>query len=211
MQLVDAQQARRVLDRLVGYKISPLLWKKVRRGLSAGRVQSVALRIIVDREREIEKFVPVEYWTIEAELSRKLATEVITFHAMLIGLTDGTKLDIHNQEEATEISDELKPASYSVTKVKTKKVTRQPAPPFITSTRKSNPERFFSTMTGSRYFCADTKAAASPWASEIRAVIQKHDGSLLSVGNPTSTLEELFLDIVRDSEARPGRRAQEKQ
>ena len=69
MQLVNAQQARRVLDRLVGYKISPLLWQKVRRGLSAGRVQSVALRIIVDREREIEKFVPVEYWTIEAELA----------------------------------------------------------------------------------------------------------------------------------------------
>jgi DNA topoisomerase-1 len=134
MQLVDAQQARRVLDRLVGYKISPLLWKKVRRGLSAGRVQSVALRIIVDREREIEKFVPVEYWTIEAELSKKLATEVITFRAMLIGLTDGTKLDIHNQEEATAIKDELEPASYRVIKVKTKKVSRQPAPPFITST-----------------------------------------------------------------------------
>ena len=71
MHLVDAQQARRVLDRLVGYKLSPLLWQKVRRGLSAGRVQSVALRIIVDREREIEKFVPEEYWVIEAELATK--------------------------------------------------------------------------------------------------------------------------------------------
>ena len=74
MQLVNAQQARRVLDRLVGYKISPLLWQKVRRGLSAGRVQSVALKIIVDREREIEKFVPVEYWTIEAELAKAAET-----------------------------------------------------------------------------------------------------------------------------------------
>jgi len=135
MQLVNAQQARRVLDRLVGYKLSPLLWQKVRRGLSAGRVQSVALRIIVDREREIEKFVPVEYWTIEAELAKKIpSAEVTAFRAMLIGLTDGTKIDIHTEEEATEIGDELKQASYKVIKVSTKKVTRQPAPPFITST-----------------------------------------------------------------------------
>ena len=135
MQLVNAQQARRVLDRLVGYKISPLLWKKVRRGLSAGRVQSVALWIIVDREREIEKFVPVEYWTIEAELTKKIpAAEVAAFRAMLVGLVDGKKLDIHSREEANEIGDELKQAGYSVIKVKTKKVTRQPAPPFITST-----------------------------------------------------------------------------
>ena len=135
MQLVNAQQARRVLDRLVGYKISPLLWQKVRRGLSAGRVQSVTLWIIVDREREIEKFVPIEYWTIEAELTKKIpAAEVAAFRAMLVGLIDGTRLDIHSQEEADEISDELKQASYKVIKVKTKKVTRQPAPPFITST-----------------------------------------------------------------------------
>ena len=132
MQLVNAQQARRILDRLVGYKISPLLWRKVRRGLSAGRVQSVALKIIVDREREIEKFIPVEYWTIEAELAKK--TEKTTFRAMLIGLVDGTKLELHNEEEATELSDELKQAGYKVLKVTTKKATRQPAPPFITST-----------------------------------------------------------------------------
>jgi DNA topoisomerase-1 len=132
MQLVNAQQARRILDRLVGYKLSPLLWKKVRKGLSAGRVQSVALRIIVDREREIEKFVPKEYWTIEAELTKK--AEEAAFRAMLVGLANGDKLDIHNQEDATEIKDELEQADYSVAKVTTKKVTRQPAPPFITST-----------------------------------------------------------------------------
>ncbi|GAI20048.1 unnamed protein product, partial [marine sediment metagenome] len=103
------------------------------RGLSAGRVQSVALRIIVDREREIEKFIPEEYWTIEAEL-RKKVPETAAFRATLVGLIDGTKLDIHNQKEATKICDELRPAAYNVTKVKTKKVTRQPAPPFITST-----------------------------------------------------------------------------
>ncbi|GAH32571.1 unnamed protein product, partial [marine sediment metagenome] len=116
------------------YKISPLLWQKVRRGLSAGRVQSVALRIIIDREREIQQFIPVEYWTIEAELTRKIPTDKeVTFRAMLVGRIDGTKLDIHNREEAAEISDELRPAGYSVIKVKTKKVTRPPAPPFITS------------------------------------------------------------------------------
>ncbi len=134
MQLVNAQQARRILDRLVGYKISPLLWRKIRGGLSAGRVQSVALRIIVDRERDIQAFIPVEYWTIEAELTKKIDAEVIVFRAMLIGLTDGTKLDIHSQEEAAEIKAELEEASYKVIKVSTRKVTRQPAPPFITST-----------------------------------------------------------------------------
>ncbi|MFC1951623.1 type I DNA topoisomerase [Chloroflexota bacterium] len=132
MQLVNAQQARRILDRLVGYKISPLLWRKVRKGLSAGRVQSVVLRIIVDRERDIEKFVPVEYWTIEAELTKK--AEERAFRATLVKFIDGTKLNIHNQEEATDITDELRQANYTVFKVSTKKVTRQPAPPFITST-----------------------------------------------------------------------------
>ncbi|MDP2931060.1 MAG: type I DNA topoisomerase, partial [Chloroflexota bacterium] len=133
MQLVDAQQARRILDRLVGYKISPLLWRKVRPGLSAGRVQSVAVRIIVDREREIEKFVPVEYWTIEAELS-KTAKAAAAFRATLVGLIEGGKLDIHNETQANDLASDLKDADYSVVKVGTKKLTRQPAPPFITST-----------------------------------------------------------------------------
>ena len=132
MQLVNAQQARRILDRLVGYKISPLLWQKVRRGLSAGRVQSVAVKIIVDREREIEKFIPVEYWTIEAELAR--AAGKASFRALLIGLADGTKLEIKNEEEATKVGEKLGKASYKVLKVATKKAARQPAPPFITST-----------------------------------------------------------------------------
>jgi DNA topoisomerase-1 len=132
IQLVNAQQARRILDRLVGYKLSPLLWKKIRKGLSAGRVQSVALRIIVDREREIEKFIPVEYWTIEAELTKK--DEEKAFRAMLIGLASGDKLDIHNEEEATGIKNELERADYTVSKVVIKKVTRQPSAPFITST-----------------------------------------------------------------------------
>ena len=143
MQLVSAQQARRILDRLVGYKLSPLLWRKVRKGLSAGRVQSVALRIIVDREREIEGFVPVEYWTIEAKLAKKKPVGIKPFRAMLVGLTDGTKLDINSQEEAEEIKEELEKAGYSIIKVKTKKVNRQPAPPFITSTLQQEAWRRF--------------------------------------------------------------------
>ena len=135
MQLVNAQQARRILDRLVGYKISPLLWRKVRKGLSAGRVQSVALKLIVDREREIQQFVSVEFWTIEAELSKKADTaEVTPFRATLVGFVDGTNLDMRNGEEATEISHKLEQATYTVTKVDTKKVSRRPPPPFITST-----------------------------------------------------------------------------
>ncbi|MCJ7654249.1 MAG: type I DNA topoisomerase, partial [Dehalococcoidia bacterium] len=135
MNLVDAQQARRVLDRLVGYKLSPLLWRKVQRGLSAGRVQSAALRIIVDREREIQNFVRKEYWTIEAELAKSLPkAKKSGFRALLIGLSDGKKLGIPNQQEASRIEDELKKADYSVKKVAVKEAVRQPAPPFITST-----------------------------------------------------------------------------
>ena len=155
MQLVNAQQARRVLDRLVGYKLSPLLWKKVRRGLSAGRVQSVALRIIVDREREIEKFIPVEYWSIEADLSRKEnGNGKESFRASLIGLTGEKKLEIPDQEHADIINEELKKAAYSVNTVKTKKVTRQPAPPFITSTLQQEASRRL------RFSAAQTMALA---------------------------------------------------
>ncbi len=132
MQLVDAQQARRILDRLVGYNISPLLWKKVRKRLSAGRVQSVAVRIIVDREREIQAFKPEEYWVIEVELSKK--AEKASFRAALVGLVNGKKLDVHTKEESEKIKGALEKAAYDVLKVSTKKVARQPAPPFTTST-----------------------------------------------------------------------------
>ena len=136
MNLVNAQQARRVLDRLVGYKISPLLWKKVRSGLSAGRVQSVALRMIVEREDDIRKFVAQEYWTIEAQLS-KTAHEKnpSTFAAKLAAVKgEKSKLEITKADEAQPLAERLKQATYSVSQVKKKRVTRQPSPPFITST-----------------------------------------------------------------------------
>ena len=132
MDLVNAQQARRILDRLVGYKISPLLWHKVRRGLSAGRVQSAALRMIVDREREIESFVPTEHWSIGAEL-RKVADKE-SFLATLIGFADGSKIEIGSEKEAQKIVAELEGCRYEVGQVRKKVVSRQPAPPFTTST-----------------------------------------------------------------------------
>jgi DNA topoisomerase-1 len=133
MQLVQAQQARRILDRLVGYNLSPLLWKKVARGLSAGRVQSVALRLVVEREREIEGFVPKEYWTIEAELSK--ADDPQSFRAKLTGLVGKRKkLEIASQQEADRLVHLLQPAAYRVATVQKKKQARRPSPPFITST-----------------------------------------------------------------------------
>ncbi len=135
MGLVNAQQARRVLDRLVGYQISPLLWRKVRRGLSAGRVQSVALRIIVDRELEIEKFVSEEYWSIEAELAKQeISDAAASFRASLVGHLNGNKVQLHDSEEADSLKNRLDKAVFSVLKVKARTVNRQPPPPFITST-----------------------------------------------------------------------------
>ncbi|MCQ2441312.1 MAG: type I DNA topoisomerase [Clostridia bacterium] len=146
LNLVDAQQARRVLDRIVGYKLSPFLWKKVKGGLSAGRVQTVALRLIVDREREIEKFVSEEYWTVDAKLigSRK------TFDSKLYGTADGKKLDtISNEESALRIVNELENAEYTVTDIKKGVRNRQPAPPFITSTLQQEASRKLG-FTGQR-------------------------------------------------------------
>lgn len=133
IDLVDAQQARRVLDRLVGYKLSPFLWKKIYRGLSAGRVQSVTLRLIVDREREIEAFKPQEYWTIEAELKK---AKDGTFTAKLIKQNGKSisKLGIKNKKQADEIAKDLKGAEYKVLDIKKTEKKRSPLPPFTTST-----------------------------------------------------------------------------
>lgn len=136
--LVDAQQARRVLDRIVGYKMSPVLWKKVKRGLSAGRVQSVAVKLIVDREEEIEKFIPVEYWNIYANLKDEKSKK--EFEARFFGKA-GKKQEIHSQEEVNQILAELEKANYKVTDVKKGEKKRTPAPPFTTSTMQQEASR----------------------------------------------------------------------
>ena len=138
VNLVDAQQARRVLDRIVGYKMSPVLWKKVRRGLSAGRVQSVAVKLIVDREEEIEKFIPEEYWNIYAKLLDEKSNKI--FDARFYG-KDGKKLEIHNKEQVDEILENIKNAKYIVEDIKKGEKKRTPAPPFTTSTMQQEASR----------------------------------------------------------------------
>ncbi|MFF3921838.1 type I DNA topoisomerase [Paenibacillus lactis] len=128
MDLVNAQQARRILDRLVGYKISPLLWKKVKKGLSAGRVQSVAVKIILDRENEISAFVPEEYWTITA----KLAVKGSSFEAKFTQL-NGEKKELSSQQDVNEVLAAIKDASFTVGEVKERERQRHPSPPFTTS------------------------------------------------------------------------------
>lgn len=138
LNLTDAQQARRVLDRIVGYKISPVLWKKVKRGLSAGRVQSVAVKLIVDREEEIEKFIPEEYWNIYL-----IASDIKTktkFQAKFYG-ADGKKIDLHKQEEVQEILDKIQNEKYFVKEIKKGEKKRNPAPPFTTSTLQQEASR----------------------------------------------------------------------
>ncbi|MBM3739049.1 MAG: type I DNA topoisomerase [Acidobacteria bacterium] len=135
--LVDAQQARRVLDRLVGYKISPLLWDKVRRGLSAGRVQTVALRLIVDREREIRAFVKQEYWTIDVSLNAAKPPLL----KVRLAKRDGVNLEIPDEAAATAIVSNLEGAAYTVGSVATKEKRRNPVPPFITSTLQQEASR----------------------------------------------------------------------
>ncbi|HWP42428.1 MAG TPA: DNA topoisomerase, partial [Blastocatellia bacterium] len=141
--LVDAQQARRLLDRIVGYQVSPLLWDKVRRGLSAGRVQSVALRLVVERERDIQAFVPTEYWTITANLSAKLPP---AFDARLLKVEDKTvkttdfgedvkktELHIKDEAQAAALVGDIRKQEFVVASVTTKEKKRNPVPPFITS------------------------------------------------------------------------------
>ena len=138
INLVDAQQARRVLDRIVGYKISPVLWKKVRRGLSAGRVQSVAVKLIVDREEEIEKFIPEEYWNIYVKLLDEKSKK--TFEAKFYG-KDGKKQEVHNKEQVDKILSGIENAKYIVEDVKKGEKKKNPAPPFTTSTMQQEASR----------------------------------------------------------------------
>lgn len=144
MNLVDAQQARRVLDRIVGYKISPLLWKNVKKGLSAGRVQSVALKMVVDREEEIEKFIPEEYWSLIANLED--ANSKKRFDAKFYGTAEN-KIEITSKEQMDKILGALKNTKYTVKSIKHGEKKRNPAPPFITSTLQQEASRKFNFGT----------------------------------------------------------------
>lgn len=138
LDLVNAQQARRILDRIVGYQLSPFLWRKIRRGLSAGRVQSVAVRLVVDRENEIRAFKPREYWSIDAKLTAKSSHKVFSAHLVEV---DGKKIELQTGDEANAIVNSLKDAQFTVSSVKKRVSTRQPAPPFITSTLQQEASR----------------------------------------------------------------------
>ncbi|MBR3696839.1 MAG: type I DNA topoisomerase [Clostridia bacterium] len=138
INLTDAQQARRILDRIVGYKISPVLWKKVKKGLSAGRVQSVAVKLVVDREEEIERFIPEEYWNIYAILlDKKTKTK---FEAKLVA-KNGKKLELHSDIEVQEVLNSIEKAKYIVKDIKQSEKKRSPAPPFTTSTLQQEASR----------------------------------------------------------------------
>ena len=179
LDLVDAQQARRVLDRIVGYKLSPFLWKKVKRGLSAGRVQSVALRLIVDREREIEAFIPEEYWSIDGVFAKDNATFSAHFH----GDISGKKMSISNEAEATAILKELDGADYTISEVKKTKRKVQPAPPFITSTLQQEASRKLG-YTGQR---------------TMKVAQQLYEGVSVE-GSPTGLITYMRTDSLRISE-----------
>lgn len=138
MERVDAQQARRLLDRIVGYKLSPLLWRKVRKGLSAGRVQSVAVKLICDREKEIQAFVPEEYWSITAKLKENAKSAA--FEAQLVAV-EGKKIAITNELQADSIKTELEQSDFSVLEVKRRERRRNPAPPFTTSSLQQDAAR----------------------------------------------------------------------
>ncbi len=143
MKLVDAQQARRILDRLVGYELSPFLWKKVVKGLSAGRVQSVAVRMIVEREKEIQAFKPDEYWTIEALLNKKKREEIIQAKLNKISGKTIDKLEIKDKKQADKILSELKKATYQVANIDKKQVKKNPPKPFTTSSLQQTANRWF--------------------------------------------------------------------
>ena len=140
--LVDAQQARRVLDRIVGYKISPLLWKKVKKGLSAGRVQSVATKLICDRENEINQFVPEEYWSIDAHLIKDKKKFTAKFYG-----SNGKKIDLKCGEDARKVADAVENSTFSVENIKEAQKKKYPAPPFITSTLQQEASRKLNFTT----------------------------------------------------------------
>ena len=178
LKKVDAQQARRILDRLVGYSLSPLLWRKVGRGLSAGRVQSVALRLIVDREKAIEAFVPQEYWTIEAELTKEGAARPFTARLEKVG---GKAVEVKIQGDAERLAEDLRRQSFTVGAVDEKEQKRYPKPPFITSTLQQ--EAFHKLSYSS--------------ARTMRIAQQLYEGLEIGEASPAGLITYMRTDSVR--------------
>jgi DNA topoisomerase-1 len=196
--LVDAQIARRVLDRLVGYKLSPLLWKKVRRGLSAGRVQTVTVRLVVEREREIEAFVPQEYWEIFCDVkNQESGIRNQEFRVKLIKIDD-KKAEVKNKKEADIVVSGLEKANYNVSDVRKREVRKSPYPPFTTSTMTQTSARFFGwsarrTMTVAQrlyekglitYHRTDSTNVSKSAISKIRDFIKTNYGDKYLPGKP---------------------------
>ena len=191
MPLVDAYQARRVLDRLVGYKISPLLWNKVRRGLSAGRVQSAELKMIVDREKEIEDFTSREYWTIEADLAKLAGGD--QFRARLAGYVEKNRtLELGDKESTDALVARLQSAGYAVTDVRKRQQARRPAPPFITSTLQQEASRRLG-------FSAKRTMAVAQQLYEGRTVSGEGDVGLITYMRTDSTaMADEAKSAIRD-------------
>ena len=188
MQLVNAQQARRILDRLVGYQISPLLWRRVQRGLSAGRVQSVAMRMVVDRQREIDSFVPVESWTLEAQLhieSDSSANPDLFTAVLRAAKGQKGRLTIPDRDEATSYESELKDATYAVTEVKKREVRQRPAAPFITSTLQQDAAR---------------KLRFTPQRTMVVAQ-QLYEGMQVGEGSPVGLITYMRTDSTQVSQS----------
>lgn len=196
MNLVDAQQTRRVLDRIVGYQISPLLWKKIKKGLSAGRVQSVVVRMIADREREIEAFQPEEYWTISLKLTNMKGK--LPFLAKFYGTANGKKMPLKDEETAKKVQEYLKQAEYTVKSVVRKETKRRSAPPFTTSTLQQEASRKLNftsrrTMAAAQqlyemgyitYMRTDSLRISTIAQNEARDYIGKAYGSAFVPGKP---------------------------
>ncbi|HYV33574.1 MAG TPA: type I DNA topoisomerase, partial [Candidatus Limnocylindria bacterium] len=192
LNLVDAQQARRVLDRLVGYELSPFLWRKIRYGLSAGRVQSVAVRLVVEREREIEKFKQEEYWSVEATLS-KLNDVERKFVARLAKIDDKAvgKMDITKEADAKKITADLENAEYKITDISQKEVKRNPSAPFITSTLQQEAARKFGMSA------KQTMVIAQQLYEGINLKNEGHQGLITYMRTDSLNLAQSAMDSIK--------------
>ncbi len=191
LNLVDAQQARRVLDRLVGYELSPFLWRKIRYGLSAGRVQSVAVRLVVEREREIKNFQQEEYWSIEAQLSKQTSDKTFTARLQKIGDKVVGKMDINKEVEAKKIVTDLAGAQYQIQDISTKEVKRNPSAPFTTSTLQQEAARKFGMSA------KQTMVIAQQLYEGVKLGEEGHQGLITYMRTDSLNLAQSALQAIK--------------